>query len=164
MSIAAGPVHWDWMFAPVQPSGLLWTWATDPPSENPFKTKRTRRPEQDSCAPLVLELTAIRLPDHRFVYLDYEGELTNGRGTVERVVTGTYVPITGLPSVAPDETSWEMTALLSFAGEASQNGTEQLLRLRFQCAEASGPKSSLWTLRLDSVTADGGSSDTPAIE
>lgn len=33
---------------------------------------------------------AIRLPDHRRLYLDYEGPLTGGRGTVRRLDYGTY--------------------------------------------------------------------------
>lgn len=34
--------------------------------------------------------SATRLPDHRKHYLDYEGEITDNRGTVSRVDTGTY--------------------------------------------------------------------------
>lgn len=32
---------------------------------------------------------AVRAPDHRAVYLDFEGELSNGRGVVERAAAGT---------------------------------------------------------------------------
>jgi len=33
---------------------------------------------------------ATRLPDHRKHYLDYEGEITDNRGTVTRIDFGTY--------------------------------------------------------------------------
>jgi hypothetical protein len=35
--------------------------------------------------------TAIRLPDHRMFYLDYEGKLSGNRGIVRRVAEGEYV-------------------------------------------------------------------------
>jgi len=35
------------------------------------------------------DLPAIRLPDHRRIYLDYEGEISGGRGHVTRVDAGT---------------------------------------------------------------------------
>lgn len=33
---------------------------------------------------------AVRLPDHRRVYLDYEGPISGGRGKVARVEAGTF--------------------------------------------------------------------------
>ena len=36
---------------------------------------------------------ATRLPDHRKHYLDYEGEITDHRGTVTRIDAGTYEPL-----------------------------------------------------------------------
>jgi hypothetical protein len=36
------------------------------------------------------EMTAPRLPDHRLAYLDYEGPVSGGRGTVSRWDQGTY--------------------------------------------------------------------------
>jgi len=33
---------------------------------------------------------AVRLPDHRKHYLDYEGEISDNRGKVSRIDTGTY--------------------------------------------------------------------------
>jgi len=36
---------------------------------------------------------AIRLPDHRKHYLDYEGEVSGNRGTVSRIESGTYEPL-----------------------------------------------------------------------
>lgn len=37
-----------------------------------------------------LELTARRLPDHRTLYLDYEGPISGDRGSVTQWDTGTY--------------------------------------------------------------------------
>lgn len=61
--------HWDLMLD----TGLaLATWAID--------------------APIVAgrDLPARALPDHRRVYLEYEGDVSGGRGTVRRVDQGTY--------------------------------------------------------------------------
>ena len=38
--------------------------------------------------PRVWEMHAERLPDHRAVYLDYEGEVSGGRGRVTRIAAG----------------------------------------------------------------------------
>ncbi len=62
------PDHWDLLLE--QPEGL-WTWALPTPPE--------RGPAQ-----------AQRLPDHRLVYLDYEGPLSGDRGTVTRWDQGEY--------------------------------------------------------------------------
>jgi hypothetical protein len=37
-----------------------------------------------------IELTCQALPDHRLAYLDYEGEISGGRGSVVRWDHGTY--------------------------------------------------------------------------
>ncbi len=68
--------HYDWLFAnpdaPATPYRLT-TWrVTVPP---------WRWPDRG-------ELELVRLPDHRRVYLEYEGPLTRGRGFVRRVDAG----------------------------------------------------------------------------
>jgi hypothetical protein len=35
-------------------------------------------------------VSATRLPDHRLVYLEYEGPISSNRGNVRRVVAGTF--------------------------------------------------------------------------
>ncbi len=67
-------VHWDFMLE-TRPGGPLRTWAID--SEIV--------PGQ--------ELPAHALPDHRAVYLNYEGEVSGGRGTVRRVASGNFETI-----------------------------------------------------------------------
>ena len=64
-------VHWDVM---LETDSSLTTWSIPPqcPSGTSF-----------TCP-------VNRLPDHRKHYLDYEGEVSNNRGVVSRVDTGTY--------------------------------------------------------------------------
>ena len=62
------PVHWDLM---LEQEGVLLTWAlTLPPDAGGVVTAR-------------------KLPDHRLEYLDYEGEISGGRGSVTRWDRGT---------------------------------------------------------------------------
>lgn len=67
----SGPrgVHWDFM---LEISGALATWAL---AQSP------------DAAP---QVAAEALPDHRTAYLDYEGPISDGRGSVTRWDRGTY--------------------------------------------------------------------------
>ena len=38
-------------------------------------------------------ISALKLPDHRLAYLDYEGEISQGRGNVERIDSGSYAMV-----------------------------------------------------------------------
>jgi hypothetical protein len=62
-------IHWDFM---LESGDVLKTWAID--------------------APLVTgaDLPARALPDHRLIYLAYEGEISGGRGRVRRIAEGSY--------------------------------------------------------------------------
>ena len=71
------PTHYDLMF---EQSGVLWTWAV----ENLPTAGESQR--------------ADRLPDHRVAYLEYEGELTGGRGHVRRIDAGQYELLTQSPA------------------------------------------------------------------
>ncbi|MFO0916183.1 MAG: DNA polymerase ligase N-terminal domain-containing protein [Pirellulales bacterium] len=65
------PSHWDLMF---ELHGQLATWALErPPTE--------AHPET---------INARRLDDHRLAYLDYEGPVSGGRGTVTRYDSGDF--------------------------------------------------------------------------
>jgi len=63
--------HYDWMFAV---DGVLLTWAS----------------EQWLAATVAAGVAALQLPPHRLAYLDYEGEVSGDRGTVQRVEAGTH--------------------------------------------------------------------------
>jgi hypothetical protein len=64
---AERPLHWDFM---VESGEVLRTWAL------------AEEPAADRA------ICAQRLPDHRLAYLDYEGPISNGRGSVARVDRG----------------------------------------------------------------------------
>lgn len=66
-------LHWDLM---LETGGLLRTWAL---AEQPN--------------PAGLNCFAERLADHRLLYLDYEGEISGGRGAVSRLDGGDYAAI-----------------------------------------------------------------------
>ncbi len=63
--------HWDFLIERSTTDELA-TWRLD---DNPIVT--------------LTPVHATRLPDHRRIYLEYEGELTRGRGRVRRVDRGT---------------------------------------------------------------------------
>lgn len=44
-------------------------------------------------------IAAEALSDHRLLYLDYEGPVSEGRGNVKRFLAGSYEPISGQPDV-----------------------------------------------------------------
>jgi len=63
------PCHWDFM---LEQGSVLRTWAL----------------ASEPC--IGLSIPARQLPDHRLAYLDYEGEVSGGRGTVTRWDSGTF--------------------------------------------------------------------------
>jgi hypothetical protein len=63
------PLHWDFM---LESGDVLRTWALA---------------AEPSTGPVV---PAELLPDHRMAYLDYEGPVSGGRGTVRRWDAGSY--------------------------------------------------------------------------
>lgn len=67
--------HFDLMLEPSSEASL-WTWAVE---QNIFNADRKS-----------FRCNADRLPDHRRVYLDFEGAVSGGRGTVKRVASGTF--------------------------------------------------------------------------
>jgi hypothetical protein len=66
-------VHWDFM---LERGDALRTWAIDEPIAGGVAQP------------------ARALPDHRKVYLDYEGEVSGNRGMVQRVDRGVYTALT----------------------------------------------------------------------
>ncbi len=91
--IRRGGDHFDWMF---QSDSCLATWAT------------ARRLSVDRKA----ETGAIRLPDHRSAYLDYEGAVSGNRGTVARVESGDFRLISATPDRYEIQTRGDRSGML----------------------------------------------------
>lgn len=70
--------HFDLLLEPAVDS-MLWTWAID---QNIFQKDR-----------IAAECSAKRLPNHRSVYLNFEGPVSGNRGIVKPVFAGTYVTL-----------------------------------------------------------------------
>ena len=68
-------VHLDWMFAT---GDTLGTWSTELITD--FENSVAKR--------------CLKLADHRLVYLDREGDLGGGRGSVQRMLAGEYTQLT----------------------------------------------------------------------
>ena len=107
--------------------GRLRTWAVRPPIDL----------EAESTERLVA-----RLPDHRLAYLDYQGPISGGRGTVLRLARGIYEPIEWLDH--------RVLASLAVEGDSSD------LRLGLERIEGDPAcrdetPGAFWTLRLGKV-------------
>lgn len=91
--------HFDWMF---QSGDALRTWAS------PVC--------RFSAGDLVLPCQS--LPPHRVAYLDYEGPVSGNRGTVRRVLSGTFT--------VKEESRDSFVAMLLIAGDESARCTIEL--------------------------------------
>lgn len=76
------PSHWDLM---LERDGALMTWSL---TSLPPHWRQSF--ERDAAGNELLVLGAMRLPDHRLAYLDYEGPLSGDRGRVTRHDAGNY--------------------------------------------------------------------------
>lgn len=72
-----GSWHFDWLLAREGDK--------DGVGAGPAITFRVMEPIQDEG---IAAFSAVRLPDHREMYLTYEGEVSGGRGQVHRIATG----------------------------------------------------------------------------
>ncbi len=105
--------------------GVLRTWATEPITsfDDP------------------LERAATKLPDHRLHYLDFEGEISENRGSVHRVLAGTITSV--------EDSSRRFAANITWLDASGQTLSR---RVEFYCSlmpiredETRGD----WTFRLD---------------
>jgi hypothetical protein len=95
--VKPGETHWD-LVVEGAPEGKLFTWrlAGELPAAG-------------------ASVAAERSFDHRAVYLEYEGEISGGRGSVRRLASGTLEDASGEPASA----RWEFVCELGdFAVEA----------------------------------------------
>ena len=67
--------HWDLLF---ETGEVLTTFALPQPLVETLLTDGKAKGETE------------RLPDHRTIYLDYQGPISNGRGSVTQIDTGLY--------------------------------------------------------------------------
>ena len=74
-----GGSHWDLM---LQRGNVLATWALE-------VLPGDWRPSQEAAGKNN-QVSAVRLPDHRLHYLDYEGPISGDRGSVQRVADGEF--------------------------------------------------------------------------
>ncbi len=76
--LPSGERHFDWLIErPLEPDALLVSFRVGVRVDCVGETATGREP-----------LEAVRMKDHRRLYLEYEGELTGGRGDVSRVGEG----------------------------------------------------------------------------
>ncbi|MCO6455149.1 MAG: hypothetical protein J5I93_07605 [Pirellulaceae bacterium] len=118
---AGRPSHWDLMFERDE-SDRLWTWSL------------AELPRADG------PVAALRLPDHRRDYLDYEGPVSGNRGTVRRWDAGTYRILRN------DEGDW----LLQLNGQRLQGQ----LRLARLITPDESPASQRWNCWLTAAWGD----------
>ncbi len=79
------PRHYDLMFERDSPAAAANLAHPGPPSLRTWACAE--------CPVLVPSTMADELADHRPAYLEYEGEISQGRGTVRRMAQGTYVQL-----------------------------------------------------------------------
>lgn len=109
--------HWDFM---LEHQGALWTWAFESlPADWQDQLGMSRQDARD-------EVTTRKLVDHRLAYLTYEGQISNGRGTVKRVAEGEYDLLSGEDSPIEIELRGTLTGKISLDQRVA-NSTEWVL-------------------------------------
>lgn len=132
--------HVDWMIAPAQPSSVddrvLVTWRLE---------EATGRALRDADASLEV-FEAVRIADHRYRYLEYEGEVSGGRGNVRRLGRGA-VRI-GRNSVARWEATVEFASALVLEGDRIGDAPDP--------EDAGDAPLGLWRFRVVTPSTTGG--------
>ncbi len=103
-------VHWDFM---LEHGEVLRTWAIDAPIA----------PERD--------LPARALGDHRKLYLEFEGELSGGRGRVRRLDAGTFRALTwSADHVSVEVTGTQLAGIVDLCRSGPEPGLLWIFRVR----------------------------------
>jgi hypothetical protein len=92
------------------------------------------------------DFEAVRIADHRYRYLDYEGEVSGGRGTVLRIASGRVRILESSPMHFQAEANFAGFLLLEGErlGDAPMPG------------DAGDPPLGLWRFRIVTRSAEGG--------
>lgn len=101
------PSHWDFM---LEFDGVLWTWEL-----RKLPTAWNGAAAEDEALP------ATRLADHRIDFVDFEGPLTGGRGSVSRAMSGEFEVL-----ASTSDCIRVRLASASFYGEVQLTATSQL--------------------------------------
>ena len=96
-------LHWDFMLE----------WGTS------LRTWRLDRIPAEAAT-----LNAVALPDHRLVYLDYEGPVTRNRGSVARVASGTFEVLSGTSDSLTVRLSGELLSGVAIVTSADSGSFE----------------------------------------
>ncbi|MGL6193201.1 MAG: DNA polymerase ligase N-terminal domain-containing protein [Thermoguttaceae bacterium] len=80
-----GSYHFDFMF---ECGAALLTWSV--PAKLVEESETSKDKNETLTKNEFRNGAVTRLPDHRKIYLEYEGEISKGRGSVERIDTGTW--------------------------------------------------------------------------
>lgn len=92
-------LHWDFL---LEAGPDLWTWRLD---ANPQTLAACR---------------AVRIADHRSMYLDYEGPVSGDRGKVKRIAAGEFAWVEDLPGrIVVELRGAALSGRLTIAGEAA---------------------------------------------
>ena len=106
-SVGVDSVHFDWMFLM---GDKLRTWST----------VVVESLTQDTC------MDAVQLPDHRKEYLEIEGDIGRGRGTVSQVARGQFELIEDSDELFQCRIAWVDSA----SGQQNQQQTIEFYRIR----------------------------------
>ena len=117
--------HWDWLF---EVGDSLRTWAS-PVIESWIEI-------QVPCQPLA---------DHRRQYLDYEGPLGGGRGSVSRVASGIYTTIDQSDERFEVQIQWTLNTA---AGPLPRTAEALFQRMVVQPDSLRADQRGRWSLRL----------------
>ena len=114
------PSHWDFM---LETGDVLRTWALEQLPHDWQAAHSQTAAVYANCPAIAAanEVAAMQLGDHRREYLELEGPLSGGRGTVVRVAAGMYE----IESETPDELRITVSGQLVVGVRLLRNGDDR---------------------------------------
>lgn len=89
-------LHWDLL---LEDGPACRTWRLSAPPErfpSPLEGEGARRADEGELTAATIPVFSELLPDHRLMYLDYEGPVSGDRGNVKKWDVGTFTWLTAL--------------------------------------------------------------------